>query len=133
VYQSSLAAPVGAHETARTEEATRSRWLRHRFTTDEQQAMIELYRSGAPAREIGERYGIGERAIKRLLQTHGVHRTAEHGSRRLSDRFSPEELGAMVELYRSGTSAREIAEKYDINVRSFKRLLQVNGVRRSGV
>lgn len=133
MYQSSLAAPVGMSETDRSEGATRSRWLRHRFTADEQQDMIDLYRSGAPAREVGERYGIGERAIKRLLQTHGVHRTAEHGSRRLSDLFSPEELGEMIELYRSGTPAREIAEKYNVNVRTFKRLLQVNGVRRSGV
>jgi hypothetical protein len=36
--------------------------------------MIALYRSGAPAREVAERYGIGVRAVKRLLQTHGVRR-----------------------------------------------------------
>jgi hypothetical protein len=63
--------PSGA---GKADEASRSRWLRHRFTADEQQAMIDLYRSGAPARVVAERYGIGVRAIKRLLQTHGVRR-----------------------------------------------------------
>lgn len=63
--------PSGA---AQAEVGTRSRWLRHRFTAEDQQAMIDLYRSGAPARVVAERYGIGVRAVKRLLQTHGVRR-----------------------------------------------------------
>jgi hypothetical protein len=92
--------------------------------------MIDLYHSGAPARVVAERYGIGVRAIKRLLQTHSVRRTAENGSRRLYDRFSAEELAAMVGLYQSGVPARKVAEKYNVNLRSFKRLLQANGARR---
>jgi hypothetical protein len=74
--QASVTAPAGTSETDRTEEATqaRSRWLRHRFTAEDQQAMIDLYRSGAPARVVAEHYGIGVRAIKRLLQKHGVRR-----------------------------------------------------------
>ncbi|MGH3871311.1 MAG: helix-turn-helix domain-containing protein [Pseudonocardiaceae bacterium] len=65
---------MGASEGGHVSEASRSRWLRHRFTAEERQAMIDLYRSGAPARVVAERYGIGVRAVKRLLQTHGIRR-----------------------------------------------------------
>lgn len=36
--------------------------------------MIDLYRSGAPAREGAERYGVGVRSVKRLLHSRGVRR-----------------------------------------------------------
>ncbi len=74
VSNGSLQAAKATSEADRSEEAPRSRWLRHRFTAEEQQAMLDLYRSGAPARVVAERYGIGVRAVKRLLQTHGVRR-----------------------------------------------------------
>ena len=53
-------------------------------------------------------------------------------SRRLHDRFSFEDLQVMIDLYRSGITAREIAEKFGINLRSVKRLLHQYGVRREG-
>lgn len=34
--------------------------------------MIDLYLSGAPAREIAEKYGVSLRSIKRLLQAYAV-------------------------------------------------------------
>lgn len=51
-------------------------------------------------------------------------------SRRLRDRFSPEDLQAMIDLYRTGTTARLVAEKFGVSPRSFKRLLRQHGVRR---
>jgi transposase len=36
----------------------------------------------------------------------------------------------MIDLYRSGTTAREVAEKYGVSLRSIKRLLRQHGVRR---
>jgi hypothetical protein len=51
-------------------------------------------------------------------------------SRRLCDRFSLEDLRVMIDLYRSGTTAREVAEKYGVSLRSIKRLLRQHGVRR---
>jgi hypothetical protein len=51
-------------------------------------------------------------------------------SRRLRDRFSSEDLQAMISLYRVGTTAREVAEKFGISLRSVKRLLYQHGVRR---
>ena len=51
-------------------------------------------------------------------------------SRRLRDRFFPEDLQAMIDLYRSGVTAREVAEKFGVSLRSIKRLLHQHGVRR---
>lgn len=53
-------------------------------------------------------------------------------SRWLRDRFSAEELQAMVDLYCSGVPAGEVAEKYSVSLRSVKRLLQKRGARRRG-
>jgi hypothetical protein len=53
-------------------------------------------------------------------------------SRRLHDRFSSEDLQAMIDLYRSGITAREVAEKFGVSLRSVKRLLHRHGVRREG-
>ena len=51
-------------------------------------------------------------------------------SRRLRDRFSPDDLQVMIDLYRSGTTAKQIAEKFGVSLRSVKRLLHQHGVRR---
>jgi len=51
-------------------------------------------------------------------------------SRRLRDRFSAEDLQVMINLYRSGTTARQVAEMFGVSVRSVTRLLHKHGVRR---
>ena len=53
-------------------------------------------------------------------------------SRRLRDRFSAEDLQVMIDLYRSGTTAKQVAEKFNVSLRSVKRLLHQHGVRREG-
>ena len=52
--------------------------------------------------------------------------------RRLRDRFSSADLQAMIDLYRTGTTARQVAEKFGVSLRSVKRLLHRHGVRRDG-
>ena len=59
------------------------------------------------------------------VATEGVVR-----SRRLRDRFSPQDLQAMIDLYRSGTTAKQVAEKFGVSLRSVKRLLHQHGIRR---
>jgi hypothetical protein len=49
-------------------------------------------------------------------------------SRRLRDRFSPSDLQAMIDLYRPGTTAKRVAKKFDISLRSVRRLLHQHGV-----
>jgi DNA-directed RNA polymerase specialized sigma24 family protein len=51
-------------------------------------------------------------------------------SRRLRDRFSPDDLQVMVDLYLSGTTAKQIAEKFGVSLRSVKRLLHEHDVHR---
>ena len=52
-------------------------------------------------------------------------------SRRLRDRFSSEDLQVMIDLYRSGATAKLVAEKFGVSARSVKRLLHQRGVRRN--
>lgn len=56
--------PVGA----------RPQSMRGRFSADELQTMIDLYKSGATAEQVAQTYGFSKRSIKRLLQQHGVRR-----------------------------------------------------------
>jgi hypothetical protein len=51
-------------------------------------------------------------------------------SRRLRDRFSSDDLQMMIDLYRLGATAKQVAEKFGVNLRSVKRLLHQHGVRR---
>lgn len=74
VILSSAGAPAKPLGRVEVSEGSRSRWLRDRFSAGELQAMIDLYRSGVPARVVAERYGVGVRSIKRLLHSRGVRR-----------------------------------------------------------
>lgn len=50
---------------------------------------------------------------------------------RVSDRLSEADVSSLVADYRSGTSARELAERYKIGQSSVKTLLRKRGVRRN--
>ena len=53
-------------------------------------------------------------------------------SRRLHDRFSSGDLQSMIDFYRSGMTAKKVAEKFGTSLRSVKRLLHRHGIRREG-
>jgi hypothetical protein len=53
---------------------TRPQSMRGRFSADQLQAMIDLYKSGVTAEQVVQTYGFSKRSIKRLLQQHGVRR-----------------------------------------------------------
>ncbi|MGI8648413.1 MAG: hypothetical protein DLM55_12240 [Acidimicrobiales bacterium] len=36
--------------------------------------MIDLYRSGATAKQVAEKFGVSERSVTRLLHQHGARR-----------------------------------------------------------
>jgi hypothetical protein len=48
--------------------------MRGRFSADQLQTMIDLYKSGAIAQQLAQTSGFSTRSIKRLLQQHGVRR-----------------------------------------------------------
>jgi transposase len=50
---------------------------------------------------------------------------------RVSDRLSETDLCSLVSGYRAGTTARELAEQFNISKSSVKRLLREQGIRRS--
>jgi hypothetical protein len=52
-------------------------------------------------------------------------------SRRLRDRFSSDDLQNMIDFYRSGMTAKQVAEKFGVSLRSIKRLLHQHGVCRN--
>jgi transcriptional regulator of aromatic amino acid metabolism len=51
---------------------------------------------------------------------------------RLRDRFSPGDFQVMIDLYRSGVTARRVAEKFGVSLSSVKRVLRQHGVDRKG-
>jgi hypothetical protein len=53
---------------------TRPQSMRGRFSADQLQIMIDLYKSGATAEQLAQTSGFSKRSIKRLLQQHGVRR-----------------------------------------------------------
>ena len=53
---------------------TRPQSMRGRFTADQLQTMIDLYKSGATAEQLAQTSGFSTRSIKRLLQQHGIRR-----------------------------------------------------------
>jgi hypothetical protein len=64
----------GAGGEVTAECVTRSRWLRDRFSSDDLQAMIDLYRSGTTAKQVAEKFGV---SVKRLLHRNGVRREGQ--------------------------------------------------------
>jgi hypothetical protein len=53
---------------------TRPQSMHGRFSADQLQAMIDLYKSGATAEQLAQACGFSKRSIKRLLQQHGIRR-----------------------------------------------------------
>ena len=48
----------------------------------------------------------------------------------LRDRFSPDDLQTMIDLYKSGTTAKQVAKKFSVSERSVTRLLRQHSIRR---
>jgi transposase-like protein len=66
---------AGAGVEINAVRVVRSRRLRGRFSPEDLQTMIDLYRSGiTAAKQVAERFGVSLRSVKRLLHQHGVHR-----------------------------------------------------------
>jgi hypothetical protein len=105
--------------------------------------MLEPYRSDAPAPaqrqtspQVLHKVSLilsGDSLASEAWPTRAAGESGASRSRWLGDRFSAEELQAMIDLYCSGAPAREVAETYSVSLRSVKRLLQKRGVRRRGI
>jgi hypothetical protein len=65
---------IGAVTEINARSTTRSRRLRDRFSSEDFQEMIDLYRSGTTAKRVAEKFGLSLRSVKRLLHEHDVHK-----------------------------------------------------------
>jgi transposase-like protein len=54
----------------------RQRSVSDRFSTEDLQAMVDLYSSGATAKQVAETFGIGLTSMKRVLRDHGIRKRA---------------------------------------------------------
>ena len=66
----------GPDSSADGEVRSATRWwsLRDRFSSEDLQLMIDLYRSGKTAKQVAEEFGVSERSVIRLLRQYGVRR-----------------------------------------------------------
>jgi hypothetical protein len=65
---------VGGPEIMIRPVGTRPQSMRGRFSADQLQTMIDLYKSGATAEQVAQTSGFSTRSVKRLLQQHGIRR-----------------------------------------------------------
>lgn len=49
---------------------------------------------------------------------------------RIRDRLSQQQIAAIVKAFKAGTAKHVLAKRYDINLRSLKKLLREEGVKR---
>lgn len=112
-----------------TKSATRLRRLRDRFSAEELQAMIDLYRSGATAKRVAEKFGVSLRSAKRLLQQHGVRRD-EFGRQSVRDRLGEATVRRLVADFDTGAPKSKLAQQYGISQSSIKRLVRQYGIKR---
>jgi hypothetical protein len=74
------------------------------------------------------REGPGEVAHLSVNQTDlSSHR---HRRWKIRDRFSEDEIAEMVSAFKAGTPKHVLAKRYDMNLRSLKKLLREEGVKR---
>ncbi len=71
-------------------------------------------------------------AVETMLGVYEVPTQCVIRSRRLRDRFSPDDLRVRIDLYRLGTTAKQVAERFGVSVLGVKRLLHQRGVCREG-
>lgn len=59
-----MVCPVGARQWS----------MRDRFSVEDLQAMVDLYSSGATAKQVAETFGIGLTSVKQVLRDHGARK-----------------------------------------------------------
>jgi transposase-like protein len=97
----------------------------HAFTSDEEQEIVRLYKSGIGAQEIAAKYGCGTgKPIKRVLKKHGEFVP----NRRFSGQFSLQDRAEIVARYEAGESQKSIADWYGCTGGNIRVLLIRQGV-----
>ncbi len=91
---------------------------------NEEENIINLYKSGLSQQQIAEKYGVTREPIKRILKSNGISRKDKLG------RFSNEDMNKIIAMYCSGISTYEIGELYNTTDETIRRWLDKNGIER---
>jgi tRNA1(Val) A37 N6-methylase TrmN6 len=86
------------------------------------QEVISLYQSGVPPKEIGEKLGVYNNSVTRLLRKHGVERT------QAAPRVSPEQTQYIIQKYQDGVSSEILAKELSIHSTTVLRILKRNNI-----
>jgi tRNA1(Val) A37 N6-methylase TrmN6 len=86
------------------------------------QEVISLYQSGISPKEIGEKLGIYNNSVTRLLRKHGVERT------QAAPRVSPEHTQYIIQKYQENVSSEILAKELNINSSTVLRILKRNNI-----
>lgn len=94
---------------------------------------VELYRSGMSQREVGERLGLRQSAVRYRLDIAGVERRSASDAQKLSNWRHPRRLVAGVEarvaeMYRSGVLLEDIARETGVYRTTVSDVAKRNGV-----
>jgi DNA-directed RNA polymerase specialized sigma24 family protein len=69
-------------------------------------------------------------AAQALVSGRSSNNTAPRQGWSVADRYSPEELAAMIDLYQGGKTAAEVAHACGVSVSTVRRLIRKRGARR---
>lgn len=93
-----------------------------RLTSDEKEEIVRLYQSGMPPKIIGERFGIFNNSVTRILRQMGIER-----NQRGKD-LSQEEILKIINLYNGGTSSMKLATEFKVDQKTILRTLKRNNI-----
>jgi DNA invertase Pin-like site-specific DNA recombinase len=90
---------------------------------DENQILeiIKLYQDGMTPKDIGDKFGIMNNSVTRILRDRGVDRTQ-------LKRVTEENIKIIIQRYTDGTSSEIIAKDLNIDGRTVCRILKRNNI-----
>ena len=86
------------------------------------QEVISLYQAGVSPKEIGEKLGVYNNSVTRLLRKRGIERT------QAAPRVSSETVQYIIQKYQDGVSSEILAKELNINSSTVLRILKRNNI-----
>lgn len=93
-----------------------------KLSNEQIQEIIALYQLGTSPKEIGEKLGIYNNSVTRILRKQGVERN------KAAPRITPEQTKYIIEKYSEGISSEIIAKELNINSSTVLRILKRNNI-----
>ncbi len=110
-------------------EPSRKRRRSRRLTPEEEEKLVEEYKSGVPVQELLEKYGISTTKLYEILRRHGVDLRSKRRST-TRRRLSHEELEEIRRLWEQGKSIYAIAKELNRPVSTVYAALKRLGIKK---